>query len=132
MAKNILVAVNDIFFAGRIQAVAEQLGLTLTFAKQADQVRDSARHQPPDLVIFDLNDPRCRPLETIRHLKGDPQLAGITIIGYLPHVQVELQQQAKQAGCDHVLPKSAFTRLLPVLLSELTGTASEAGVESVR
>ena len=117
MEKKVLVAVNDMFFAGRIRGVANQLGLTLTFAKQAEQVLELARSKKPHLIIFDLNDVRCQPFETIRRLKADPELAGIKVIGYLSHVQVDLHRQATEAGCDQVMPKSAFTQLLPNLLS---------------
>jgi CheY-like chemotaxis protein len=116
--KKIVIAVNDMFFAGRIRAVAEPLGLALTFAKQAEQVLELARREQPHLIIFDLNDARCQPLETIRQMKADPELAGIKVIGYLSHVQVELHRQAVQAGCDQVMAKSAFTQLLPNILSE--------------
>ncbi|MBI3949562.1 MAG: response regulator [Acidobacteria bacterium] len=118
MRKKILIAVNDMFFAARIRAVAEQLGVELKLAKQAEQVLELSRSEKPDLVIFDLNDIRYQPLDTIRRMKADPELAEIKIIGYLSHVQVELHRQATQAGCDQVLAKSAFTGLLPELLSE--------------
>ncbi len=117
MQRKILVAVNDMFFTSKVQGVANQLGLALSFAKQPAQILELARSEKPDLVIFDLNDARCQPLETIRQLKADPELAEIQTIGYLSHVQVDLNQQAVEAGCDRVLAKSAFTQLLPRLLT---------------
>jgi len=121
MEKKILVAVNDMFFAGRIRGVADQLGLSPKFVKQAEQLLELARQEKPHLVIFDLNDAQSQPLETIRQMKADPELAGIKTIGYLSHVQVNLHRQATEAGCDQVMPKSAFTQRLPKLLSELSG-----------
>jgi CheY-like chemotaxis protein len=114
----ILIAINDLFFAGKIRGVANQLGVQLKFAKRAAQVLELAGSEKPDLVIFDLNDARLQPLETVRQMKADPELSRIRVIGYLSHVQVDLQRQAKEAGFDQVLPKSAFTQRLPNLLSE--------------
>jgi CheY-like chemotaxis protein len=117
MSKKVLIAVNDMFFAGKIRGVAAQVGAELSSAKQADQIVELARQEQPHLIILDLNDARLQPLETIRQLKADPALAGIKTIGYLSHVQVDLHRQATEAGCDQVMPKSAFTQLLPNLLS---------------
>jgi hypothetical protein len=38
------------------------------------------------------------------------------VIGFLSHVQGDLQQKAHEAGCDMVLPRSAFSQNLPQLL----------------
>lgn len=117
MEKKILVAVNDMFFGAKIRGTAERLGVILRFAKHAEQVLELARSEKPHLVIFDLNDSRCQPLDTIRQMKADPELTGIKTIGYFSHVQTELHRQATEAGCDQVLPQSAFTHMLPNLLS---------------
>ncbi len=118
MGKKIIVAVNDLFFAARIRSAAEHLGLSLLSAKNGDQVLDLARRETPELIIFDLNNSRCQPLETIGRLKQEATLAAIRTIGYFSHVQVDLRQQARAAGCDLVLPKSAFTQKLSELLSD--------------
>ncbi|MGB7329904.1 MAG: response regulator, partial [Terriglobales bacterium] len=39
-----------------------------------------------------------------------------SIIGFLSHVQGVLKQKAHEAGCDMVLPRSAFSQNLPQLL----------------
>lgn len=118
MERKVLIAVSDMFFAARIRQTAEQVGVTPTFAKRGEQVLDLARSEKPTLIIFDLNDAHYRPLETIARLKADPELAQIKALGYLSHVQTDLHQQASEAGCDHVLAKSAFTQLLPKLLTQ--------------
>lgn len=117
MARKIIIAVRDMFFAARIRGTAERLGLSPAFASSADHLLEWARTEKPHLIIFDLNDARYRPLETIRQLKADGDLADIQLIGYLSHVQVDLHRRAREAGCDQVLTKSAFTQRLPEILS---------------
>jgi hypothetical protein len=41
---------------------------------------------------------------------------GTSIIGFLSHVQGDLKLKAHEAGCDMVLPRSAFSQNLPQLL----------------
>jgi hypothetical protein len=38
------------------------------------------------------------------------------IVGFLSHVQGELKVKAQEAGCDMVVPRSAFSQNLPSLL----------------
>jgi len=39
------------------------------------------------------------------------------VVAFLSHVQKELAQQAKDAGCDEVMPRSSFTQNLAEILS---------------
>ena len=41
---------------------------------------------------------------------------GIRIIGFLSHIQGDLKAKAVEAGCDTVMPRSAFSQNLPNLL----------------
>src|SRR5262249_28090822 len=70
---------------------------------------------PPSLLIFDLNNVNAKPLTAIPKLKSKLK-KGTSIIGFLSHVQGDLKQRAHEAGCDMVLPRSAFSQNLPQLL----------------
>jgi len=41
----------------------------------------------------------------------------VPVIGYLSHVQTELAEQAKAAGCREVMPRSKFTMNLAAILT---------------
>jgi len=41
----------------------------------------------------------------------------VPVVGFFSHVQTELQRRAEEAGFDHVLTRSAFTKRLPEILS---------------
>jgi hypothetical protein len=69
----------------------------------------------PSLLIFDLNNANAKPLSAIPKLKAKLK-KGTSIIGFLSHVQGDLKQKAHEAGCDMVLPRSAFSQNLPQLL----------------
>jgi len=50
-------------------------------------------------------------------LKGDEALSAVPLLGFFSHVQTELQQAAKAAGFDRVMPRSAFTKQLSEILA---------------
>ena len=116
MNRRVLAAVDDLFFASKIRGTAEQLNVIVEFAKKADTLFDLAKTEVPALIILDLNSERLDPLNLAARLKADEQLRGIPLIGYLSHVQTELQRIAEEAGVDRVLPRSAFTKYLPEIL----------------
>ena len=120
MERIVLAVVDDLFFASKIRGTAEQIGVTVTFARKADAILDLARRDRPALIIFDLNSDRIEPAALARQLKADEQLRSIPLLGFFSHVQTELQHQAEEAGIDRVIPRSAFTKHLSEILS---GTA---------
>jgi len=118
--KRIVVAVEDLFFSVKITDAARRAGVSVEFVKNDQALLDSAA-QKPSLIIMDLNCTGVKPLQTIAKLKADPALKGISVVGYLSHVQGELKQQAHQIGCDLVLARSAFSQNLAMLLKRHAG-----------
>lgn len=117
MSQNVIAAVDDMFFASKIRAVAEHLGLTVTFAKSVAAVTEAARKEAPSVIVVDLRSQRCQPLELARELKADSDLRSIPLVGFFSHVETALQVAAQEAGYDRVMPRSAFTNNLPRILS---------------
>jgi CheY-like chemotaxis protein len=113
----ILVAVDDMFFAAKILGTAESLGRQVERLKTQEQLAEAAAQPPVAMVILDLNAAELRALELIETFKADPLLAAIPILGFLSHVQVELKHRAEELGCDYVMARSAFSQMLPDILS---------------
>jgi len=114
---NVIAVVDDLFFASKIRGTAGQLGLTIDFPRSLDAVLASVRQETPTLIVCDLHSVRINPIELARQLKADDRLSSIPIIGFFAHVQTELQHEAETAGFDRVVPRSIFTRDLPLILS---------------
>jgi DNA-binding NarL/FixJ family response regulator len=112
----ILAAVDDLMFASKISAAARQLGVEVIFARSPDEVLRQARALRPPLAIFDLNSTRTEPLATISAIKADANLSGIRTIGFVSHVQTALIEEARQAGVDEVMARSAFSAKLGEIL----------------
>lgn len=116
MGAKVLAAVDDLFFSAKIAETARHLGVPVAIVPGFEEVLPRIRQEHPALVVLDLNSRRCRPLEVIRALKADPDLKAVPILGFLSHVQADLRQEAAEAGCDTILPRSAFSERLPDLL----------------
>ena len=117
MSSKIIAAVDDMFFASKIGAVAQHLGLTVQFVKSVTAALEAAREEKPTLIIADLHSTRCQPLDLARSIKTDEQLSSIPIIGFFSHVDTALQTAAIDAGFDRVVPRSAFSNKLPQILA---------------
>lgn len=110
-----VAAVNDLFFASKINEAAKRAGISVDFVKDDRSLLELAAAKPA-LIILDLNFSAIKPLQTITKLKAKPELRGISVIGYVSHVQGELKQRAHDLGCDMVMARSAFSQNLPTLL----------------
>jgi CheY-like chemotaxis protein len=107
----IATLVDDMFFAAKINNAATASGRVIERVRSREQLEELAAN-PPSLIIIDLNSDRMNPLEAIRFLKASAELDRLPIVGFVSHVQTELIRDAQTAGCDYVLPRSAFTQLL--------------------
>ena len=120
--ETVAMLVDDMFFAAKINNAATASGRVIERVRSREQLEGLAAN-PPSLIIIDLNSDRLDPLEAIRFLKSSVELGAIPIVGFVSHVQTELIRNAHSAGCDHVLPRSAFTQLLvEIVAGRLQGT----------
>lgn len=115
MPNTVLAVVNDLFFAAKISGAAKVAGVSLQYVTTEKDLLDKARTNPA-LIIFDLNFTAVGPIQLIEKLKSDPALKQIRLLGYLSHVQTDLQRMAVAAGCDEVMPRSAFSMNLNQIL----------------
>ena len=79
------------------------------------RMTDAPETERPTLVVFDLNNVGAKPMTLIPKLKAKLKKA-TSIIGFLNHLQGDLKLKAIEAGCDTVMPRSAFSQSLPNLL----------------
>src|SRR5258705_13027626 len=113
--KKVLAVMDDLFFTVKINEAAKRAGLDIEFVKsEIDAVAKSK--ELPTLIIFDLNCTAVQPLELISQIKGCVETKGVSLLGYLSHIQAELKQKAQEIGCDTVLARSAFSQNLPMIL----------------
>ncbi len=129
VTRNILAAVEDLLFRSKISETASSLGIGASFPRNPRRLLEALRESPPDLLILDLNSARFEPLALLQTIRSDDATRDVSTVGFLSHVQKDLAVAAREAGCDRVVARSAFTRDLPRILAGSTpDTIDEAGV----
>lgn len=118
MARKIVAVVDDLIFVSKIQQTATLVGASVEMAAPGKlELAESA----VAAIILDLNHRSGRAIEMLRALKEDSSTQGIPVIGFLSHVQADLASAAREAGCDVLMARSAFTEQLPRLLRKYGG-----------
>ena len=109
----VVALMDDIFFQMKVAETAKHLGIEFKVATNTDALL-SLLEPRPQLVIVDLN-ARNQPIDAIVKLRAASK--DIRVVAFLSHVQRELAEQARRAGCDEVMPRSSFTQNLAEILS---------------
>jgi CheY-like chemotaxis protein len=113
----IFAFVDDLFFLAKIQETARKMNVKVEFVKTDKELQEKMGQNgdKPTLIIFDLNNVGAKPLTLIPKLKAKLK-KGTNIIGFVSHVQGDLKMKAQEAGCDMVVPRSAFSQNLAQIL----------------
>jgi DNA-binding NarL/FixJ family response regulator len=108
-----VAVVGDLFFRSRIQQTAQAIGVQLAFATTEPMLEEALAVGGVGLVIVDLGAKTFDAVGAIAITKKTP---GVRCLAFVSHVDEEAQRRAREAGCDEVMPKSAFTRDLASIL----------------
>ncbi|HEY1807788.1 MAG TPA: response regulator [Acidobacteriaceae bacterium] len=115
----IYLFIEDLFFFAKINETARKLGIKVAFVKNEPEtiarIVEAPEDEKPSLIVFDLNNTAAKPMTLIPKFKTKLK-KGTSVIGFLSHLQGDLKAKAVEAGCDIVMPRSAFSQNLPTLL----------------
>lgn len=112
----VVVLEDDLLFLSRIQEAAKATPAEIRVVRSGQALLEACRSAVPVLVLADLDSPRLAAASAVRALKDDPALASIPVVGFLSHVHADRARDAREAGCDRVIARSAFVQELPHLL----------------
>ena len=118
----VFVMVEDLIFLSKIQQTAKLVNARIEVVLPAS-LTERLSQDSPSAVICDLNYRAGLAIEAIRELKRNPDLREIHVIGFISHVQSDLIASAREAGCDTVLARSAFSQQLPQILRNYQNAA---------
>ena len=103
MAPLCLVLSDDLLEASRVIGDGRAAGLAVLQCHDADAMT-AALARRPVLAVLDLHNPGLDLGAIVPVVKA----AGAKVIGYGSHVDAVRLKAARKAGCDEVLPRSAF------------------------
>jgi hypothetical protein len=110
--------IDDLFFLAKIQEVSRKLNVKVEFVKSEKEIAEKTGENPeekPSLIVVDLNSNSIKPLSIISKMRSKFKKP-TSIVGFVSHVQGDLKLKAQEAGCDVVMPRSAFSQNLPNIL----------------
>ena len=110
VTRRILAGVEDLLFRSKISETASTLGIEAAFPRNPRRLLEAMRESPPELLVLDLNSARFEPLTLLRHVRSDEATRDVPTVGFLSHVQKDLAGAAREAGCNRVVARSAFTK----------------------
>jgi len=117
MSSPVLALVNDLFFYSKIRQTAKQLGLDVQPA-DAEKLREQTQQRGSQTVLVELGPGGIdATLNGVRALRSDAALAGVRVVAFGSHVQTDVLEAARQAGCNEVYARSEFNMRLPEILS---------------
>jgi PleD family two-component response regulator len=118
MTKRVLAAIDDMFFAAKVRATAEALGVEIKVHRRLEMLVNAATEQSAELILVDLHNEKIDPIQLAAQLRGNDATKTTKLLGFFSHVETELQRRALEAGYDQVIPRSVFSRDLAGILSQ--------------
>jgi CheY-like chemotaxis protein len=115
-----LILSDDLMFTSRVTGTARDLGATVKPARSASALEALARQQTPHCVLIDLANPGLNLVDLLSRLRQTCQPMP-RVVAYGSHVDAAGLHAAREAGCDLVLPRSAFVERLPTQLPQWLG-----------
>ncbi|MGH9790006.1 MAG: response regulator [Candidatus Acidiferrales bacterium] len=110
----VLALVDDLMFQSKILETARHAGAEVRIVGTGEALSAELQANAPALVIVDLN-ARSGPIEAVERLRAAGN--NVPVIGFLSHVQTDLAERARAAGCSEVMPRSKFTQQLAAILA---------------
>src|SRR5271154_2616286 len=112
----VIAFVDDLFFQAKMLETAKLVGVELRTCTTPDALDAEIERAVPKLVVVDLN-AMSNPFEALKRLQASGR--EIPLVAFLSHVQVELAERARAAGCRDVMPRSKFTQNMATILSRV-------------
>jgi len=75
-------------------------GYDVSMAEDGQQAIDTARQNPPDIILMDMSLPVMDGWEATRLLKQFPDTARIPVVALTAHALSDDREKAARAGCD--------------------------------
>ena len=120
-----LMLCDDLIFFSRVSGAARAAGLSVRMVRTAAELVAAARAAAPAGVVVDVHNPGLDLPALLADLKT---ACGVMprVTAYGSHVDAAALRAARQAGCDRVLPRSAFVEELEEKIGEWMGDPPRA------
>lgn len=112
-----LLICNDLLFLSKVTGIAQSLGYQVEAAGMPQGLIKAAVGGYA-CILLDLSLPALKVADIVNNLRDNPPPP---VIAFGAHVDTARLQEARDAGCREVLPRSAFNMQLPEILTRYLG-----------
>ncbi|MHB8644418.1 MAG: response regulator [Thermomicrobiales bacterium] len=123
--KKILVLVDDLIFASRIEGTLGMFGYRVRIAPIASETAAIAREWEPDGIVVSFGAPFSQWEGAIRAIRAEPSLAETPLLAFGPHVDTAGRAAAVAAGATRVVTNGVFFRRMPDVITALLGSSGQ-------
>lgn len=118
-----LLISKDLMFISQVTGTARAQGLTMQPVMDAASAAQRCQSGEVRCVFVDLGNNGVNLAPLFESFAAHPEIARPEVLAFGSHVEVEMLEAARVAGCDEVLPRSRFSATLPQLLQRYLGDA---------
>jgi hypothetical protein len=115
--KTILLLIPDLFFSTKVEDAARRLGYQVESVGPEGDFETVVADKNPALVLLTFE----RTGDAWQRLASVAHRAGVKVLAFGSHMNVEAFKRAKELGCDEVVANSRLSADLPNLLQKWTG-----------
>ncbi len=119
--KKVLVLVDDLLFASRIEGTLGACGYDVRIAPVMMEAAQVAREWDPDGIVVSFGAPFQDWESAIRAFRSDPLSVETPLLAFGPHVDTAGRAAALAAGATHVVTNGAFFNRMPDAIAVLVG-----------
>jgi len=97
----------------------ERAGYEVQTVENAREGIESARNDPPDIILMDLSLPELDGWSAARQIKADPVLAKIPLIAVTAHTLAGDRRKALEAGFDTYISKPINIHMFDITVGKV-------------
>jgi len=107
-ASTIVLLDDNLLSSSGLMTALKRAGYRVVLLYEARDAPARASAAAPRAILVNLASLAWNATALVRNLKAEPGLAGVPIVGFAGHKEVERIAAAREAGCDHVAANSAI------------------------
>lgn len=128
--KNVLVAINDIFFYSKLRDALLPAGYKLDRARSESEAKEKARVSKPMALVINMNDEKFDAFSLLDDVKAVDGLAGLPVLAFANHEEVDTFRKAKERGVTRIVSRNEFSARTRALLEEVLQRKESLSKES--
>lgn len=122
----VLLLERDLFFSVKIRETLRHLNYETVVARNEDDFARKLAASAPKLAIVNIATTGVAWERVIARARA----ADVPVLAFGPHVELEAQQQARQAGANRVVSNSKLAKDLPAIVGRVLASAGQSQDEA--